>query len=400
MGKASSRQRNEANKRFWNFQNQANNSTAELTLYGEISQSTWWGDEVTPNLFKEDLDKCGNVNTIVVHINSGGGDIFAAQAIGNMLEQHPAHTIAKNEGMCGSAAMTIAYHCDKFQCAEDSEVMIHLPEVGVCDYLDEVDLGRLLNAVKTIKENIVGLYARKTGKPVEDVAALVEATTWWTGKQAVENGFADGLIETGKKTVMENRNGYLFVNSVYTGMPVDEAPESLRNRLAEQGDFENKNPAMPEQHGEDTNMAENTEQTTIETVDDLRAGYPELVNSLEQETRTQAAQQAIQQEQERIRAIDEIAPLFPKELVQAAKYGENACNAQELSYRAAVDAQKHGRKFANDLAADAADSGANKVGNTPPADQHVKDDANLSGEERMTRARAAVAEIMGKKKED
>ena len=89
-------------KPFWKFQNVAGDR-AELLLYGDISDSTWWGDEVTPKQFAEDLDKLGAVSEITVRINSGG-DVFAAQAIGNQLEQHPAAVTAKIDGLCASAA--------------------------------------------------------------------------------------------------------------------------------------------------------------------------------------------------------------------------------------------------------------------------------------------------------
>ena len=90
-------------KPFWKFQNVAG-GRAELLLYGDISDSTWWGDEVTPKQFAEDLDKLGAVSEITVRINSGDGDVFAAQAIGNQLEQHPAAVTAKIDGLCASAA--------------------------------------------------------------------------------------------------------------------------------------------------------------------------------------------------------------------------------------------------------------------------------------------------------
>lgn len=89
-------------KPFWKFQNVAG-GRAELLLYGDISDSTWWGDEVTPKQFAEDLDKLGAVSEITVRINSGG-DVFAAQTIGNQLEQHPAAVTAKIDGLCASAA--------------------------------------------------------------------------------------------------------------------------------------------------------------------------------------------------------------------------------------------------------------------------------------------------------
>ena len=70
------------NKHFWTFRAAAgDNAAPELILYGDIASETWWGDEVTPRQFTEELDALGAVPEIVVRINSGGGDVFAANAI-------------------------------------------------------------------------------------------------------------------------------------------------------------------------------------------------------------------------------------------------------------------------------------------------------------------------------
>ena len=109
----------ETNK-FWEFRNQANSQSAELLLYGDISQSSWWGDEVTPKQFADDLAGLGDVSEITVRINSSGGDVFAADAIGNQLEQHPAAVTAKIDGLCASAATIVACHADKVIAANDA----------------------------------------------------------------------------------------------------------------------------------------------------------------------------------------------------------------------------------------------------------------------------------------
>ena len=88
-------------KKFWKFCNQAGNKVERL-LYGDISQTSWWGDEVTPKQFAEELAGLGALDEITVRINSG--DVFAVQAIGNQLEQHPAAVTAKIDGLCASAA--------------------------------------------------------------------------------------------------------------------------------------------------------------------------------------------------------------------------------------------------------------------------------------------------------
>lgn len=81
MEKTATPQAKPKNKHFWNFQPASGDNPPELILYGDIASETWWGDEVTPRQFTEELDALGAVPEIVVRINSGGGDVFAANAI-------------------------------------------------------------------------------------------------------------------------------------------------------------------------------------------------------------------------------------------------------------------------------------------------------------------------------
>ena len=175
-------------KPFWKFQNVAG-GRAELLLYGDISDSTWWGDEVTPKQFAEDLDKLGAVSEITVRINSGGGDVFAAQTIGNLLEQHPANVVARIDGLCASSATIVACHCDRVVAANDSTYMVHPVRLGLLGYYDATTMQQYLNALDTIKENIISLYAKKTGRDKEEV-------TGWMDAQ-VPGGVARALYQAG-----------------------------------------------------------------------------------------------------------------------------------------------------------------------------------------------------------
>ena len=153
--------------RFWKFQNIAG-GCAELLLYGDISDSTWWGDEVTPKQFAEDLDNLGAVSEITVRINSGGGDVFAAQTIGNLLEQHPANVVARIDGLCASSATIVACHCNRVVAANDSTYMVHPVRLGLLGYYDATTMQQYINALATIKENIISLYAKKTGREKDE----------------------------------------------------------------------------------------------------------------------------------------------------------------------------------------------------------------------------------------
>ena len=97
------------NKRFWDFRAAADeNAAPELILYGDIASETWWGDEVTPLQFTEELNALGNVPEIVVRINSGGGDVFAANAIYTRLKDNAAKITVKIDGWAASAATIVA----------------------------------------------------------------------------------------------------------------------------------------------------------------------------------------------------------------------------------------------------------------------------------------------------
>lgn len=136
-------------KKFWQFRNQAAGS-AELLLYGDISDSSWWGDEVTPKTFADELNALGALTSLTVRINSGGGDVFAAQTIGNLLEQHTAQVTARIDGLCASAATIIACHCDKVVAANDSTYMIHPVRMGIFDFADAVTLQQYITVTPEI----------------------------------------------------------------------------------------------------------------------------------------------------------------------------------------------------------------------------------------------------------
>ena len=344
--------------RFWKFQNVAG-GCAELLLYGDFSDSTWWGDEVTPNQFADVLDNLGAVSEITVRINSGGGDVFAAQTIGNLLEQHPANVVARIDGLCASSATIVACHCNRVVAANDSTYMVHPVRLGLLGYYDATTMQQYINALATIKENIISLYAKKTGKEKDEVTAWMDATSWWTAAEAKTNGFVDELTDEGEKPVVENRSGVLFVNSVDTHLPFDKAPNNVQNSLAAPtaaGRFVN-NP-VTERPGEKHEEVQNME---IKTVDDLRQAYPALVDQIEQA----AADRATNDERARIRDIEEMALPGSEEITAEAKYTK-PISASDYAKAAMKRAKEQGANYLNAVATDAGNSGAGQVQNQQP----------------------------------
>lgn len=342
-------------KKFWKFVN-AVGGTAELLLYGDISDTSWWGDEVTPKQFSEDLAALGAVSEITVRINSGGGDVFAAQAIGNQLEQHPANVVAKLDGLCASAATIVACHCNKVIAANDSSYMIHPVRMGMYGYADANTLQQYIDAITVIRENIVSLYAKKTGREKDEVAAWMDATSWWTATQAKENGFVDELVDADAPAVVENRGGMLFVNSISTGLDFSKAPDFVQNSLAAPpaaDRFVNTHPAgQPGNNDEEeTEMHED-----IKTVDDLRREYPELVGQIERA----AAEDATVAERKRIQDIEEMELGGSEALAAEAKFTK-PMSVQDFAVALVKNAKAQGAAYLQGIEQDAEKSGVNQV---------------------------------------
>ena len=324
-------------KKFWQFRNQTEES-AELLLYGDISDTSWWGDEVTPKQFADELNALGGINEITVRINSGGGDVFAATAIGNMLEQHKASVTAKIDGLCASAATIVACHCSKVVAANDSTYMIHPVKMGLFGYADAVTLQQYIDALGAIRDNIISLYAKKTGRDKDEVAEQMDNTSWFTGAEAKENGFVDELIDDteDEETVIENRGGLLFVNSIRTHIPFNDAPKFVQDNLAAAPAADcvvntnpvNKAPEKPKNPKEVKNME-------IKTVDDLRRAYPELVGAIE----AAAAETAAANERQRIRDIEEMCLSGSEDFANEAKF-EKPISAADYAMQAVKNAKQ------------------------------------------------------------
>lgn len=342
------------NEPFWKFRNLAgDDEKAELLLYGDIAERSWWDDTATPKKFADDLAALGSVKEITVYINSGGGDVFAAQAIGNMLERNSATVIAHIDGLCASAATIVACHANKVVAAADASYMVHPPSMGVCDYLTAEDMRNCLKALDTIRGNIVALYAKKTGKSEDECGTWMDETNWWTAAQAKENGFVDEVDDEESDAVVENRNGMLFVNSIGMGLPFDKAPDFVKSRMGAKtpGGFSNAT------NNQGQTGTQEEEAMEIKNKDDLMKAYPDMVN----EIRKDAAMDAINRERARIKDIQDMTLPGMEQTMQDALYGEHPMDATAYAKEVAKAAKKQAQDHVKALHDDAKNGGANGV---------------------------------------
>lgn len=190
------------NKKFWNFK-ALDDKTGELTLYGEISDVTWWGDEVTPKQFKEDLDALGDIDTLNIYINSPGGDVFAGQAIYSMLKRHKAQVNVYVDGVAASIASVIAMAGDKVAMPKNAMMMIHNPWMFAMGNAN--DFRKLADDLEKIGGSMAVAYQEKSGLTAEEIIKIMDAETWLSAEECVEYGFADELEEAKQAAACLNK---------------------------------------------------------------------------------------------------------------------------------------------------------------------------------------------------
>lgn len=178
------------NKKFWNFK-VLDDKTGELTLYGEISDISWWGDEITPKQFKEDLDALNNISILNVYINSPGGDVFAGQTIYSMLKRHKAQVNVYVDGLAASIASLIAMAGDKVIMSANAMMMIHSPWTFAMG--NAQDFRKLADDLDKIRDSMIVAYESKSELTTEEITQIMDAETWLSAKDCLGYGFADEI---------------------------------------------------------------------------------------------------------------------------------------------------------------------------------------------------------------
>ena len=179
-------------RKFWNWVKNEGELSVERTLFlnGEISDETWYGDEVTPQLFKDELN--ADSGDITVWINSPGGDVFAAAQIYNMLRDYRGHVTVKIDGIAASAASVIAVAGDTVLVSPVAMMMIHNPATVAMG--NTKDMEAAIAMLNEVKESILNAYVDKTGLSRNKLSKMMDDETWFNAKKAVELGFADKVL--------------------------------------------------------------------------------------------------------------------------------------------------------------------------------------------------------------
>ena len=184
-------------KKFWNWKKKVVNlesgQEAEeriLFMNGVIAEDSWFDDDVTPALFKDELN--AGTGDITLWINSPGGDCVAAAQIFNMLSEYPGKVTVKIDGLAASAASVIAMAGTEVWMSPVSMMMIHNP--ATVAWGDHAEMKKAMELLDAVKESIINAYVRKTGQSRAKLSHLMDAETWMDANKAVELGFADDIL--------------------------------------------------------------------------------------------------------------------------------------------------------------------------------------------------------------
>ena len=212
-------------RKFWNWVRNEGEKRI-LLLDGEISDETWWGDEVTPQMFRSELNAAeGDID---LWINSPGGDCYAAAQIYNMLMEYKGNVAVKIDGIAASAASVVAMAGSTVEISPLGMLMIHNPmtvSIG-----DTHEMERTITFLSEIKESIINAYEIKTGLSRAKISRLMDAETWMNAKKAVELGFADSVLYADvQRPMTDTADGLIFSRAAVTNSLLSKFGQGTQN---------------------------------------------------------------------------------------------------------------------------------------------------------------------------
>ena len=359
-------------------------------VYDEIPVDFWTGQPITDQAItlkdvKSTLEGLKDCSRLEIHLSSYGGDATVGLTIHNLLKGMNKHITCVIDGIAASAAFTIASACDDVQVYPGSLMMCHKVMSFLCGYYNVDELNKIINGNEAYDKASAAVYAQKTGMTETQCLNLMKAETWMTGKQAIEYGFANTMLDGNADVKLINKTT-MKVNGIEQNIKALNIPEEILNSIntdlggndvskveefmnymasffsnkkaeaqEEEEKEEEKEQAVEEEKEEEKEQAEEEKEQAEEEKEEEKedAINLELVNSAKEE------------ERKRIQEIEAIANTIDADLVNEAKFGATACNAQELSLRAKQRETEKRENALKDMQADSEASKVNEIESAP-----------------------------------
>ena len=329
-------------KQFWNIQTQG--KTSHIDLFGFVGGSKEFNDGFNETDFLNELRAIPADNALNISINSFGGSVYTALSIYSLLKNHKGSITFRVDGTAMSAATIITSVPNaRVVMPRGSMMMIHKVSVGVYGNAD--DLKKTVDDIEKLEQNVLEIYAEKTGKSIDVIQALVDKETYFTADEALAFGLADEIDES---KVIENRieddvvsiNGLSMQASIFA-----HAPKNFFK------------PGVKKKEEQPMNLEK------------LKNEYPDLFDSIVAEARAL--------ERERIREIEEIAMAGHEALVNAAKF-DGVTTASMLAIQMIKAEKARSVTMLADRAEDAKElEGTHDFGNVGPVENKVDEEKAL-----------------------
>jgi len=178
-------------RKFWNWIEDEGGGRV-LRLEGPIDNENWWGDEITPQMFRDDLE--ADEGDVTVWINSPGGNVFAAAEIFTMLKEYAGKVTVRIASLAASAASVVAMAGDVVEMSPTALLMIHDPSTIAMG--NAKDMEQAIATLNAVKDSIINAYTLKTGLRKSKISEMMENETWLDAKEALRLGFCDSIMYT------------------------------------------------------------------------------------------------------------------------------------------------------------------------------------------------------------
>ena len=216
-------------RRFWNWAKDEETEARTLYLDGVIAEESWFDDDINPAAFKAELMASGG--DVTIWLNSPGGDCIAASQIYAMLMDYKGAVTVKIDGIAASAASVIAMAGTKVLMAPTALMMVHNPLTVAIG--DSEEMQKAVAMLSEVKESIINAYEIKTGLIRTRLSHLMDAETWLSANKAIELGFADAILEDGKKQSQSRDAAYAFSRRAVTNSLLDKIPKQTMDHPAQ-----------------------------------------------------------------------------------------------------------------------------------------------------------------------
>ena len=177
-------------KKFWNWIKNEDTGQRELWMDGVIAEESWFDDDITPAIFKEELH--AGSGPVLIHINSPGGDCIAASQIYTMLMEYPADVVVQIDGLAASAASVIAMAGTTVRMSPTALMMLHNPWTAAMG--DVAEMQKAIDLLGEVKESIINAYELKSGMSRREISNIMDQETWLSAHKAKELGFCDEVL--------------------------------------------------------------------------------------------------------------------------------------------------------------------------------------------------------------